>query len=151
LPAAVSSLDEMANGSFHRLLHDTTVERDKVRRVVMCTGKIYYELADERARRKDETVAIVRIEKLYPWWPHLVNAAIDFPNLKELFWVQDEPCNMGAGPFVTPRLEQVLRERGGNVKYECISRTESASPATGSHKAHVIEQLQILKAAFDPR
>ncbi len=152
LPAAVSSLDELASGSFHRVLHDTTVEPSKVRRVVMCSGKVYYELADERARRKDETVAIIRIEKLYPWWPHLIHDSIKaYTNLRELFWVQDEPCNMGAGPFVTPRLEEVLRERGGNIKYECISRAESASPATGSHKAHVIEQLQILKAAFDPR
>jgi 2-oxoglutarate dehydrogenase E1 component len=59
---------------------------------------------------------------------------------------------MGAGPFVTPRIEHILRDRsGGKVAYECISRAESASPATGSHKAHVIEQQQILKSAFSPR
>jgi len=152
LPAAVSSLDEFANGSFQRVLHDTEVNPAKVRRALMCTGKVYYELAEERAKRKDETTAIIRIEKLYPWWPHLIEASIaSYKGLEECFWVQDEPFNMGAGPFVTPRIEQVLRERGGNIKYECISRAESASPATGSHKAHVIEQLQILKAAFDPR
>jgi 2-oxoglutarate dehydrogenase E1 component len=152
LPAATSTLDELANGTFHRVLHDTTADPAKVTRVLMCTGKIYYELVDERAKRKDDSVAIVRIEKLYPWWPHLVAASIQpYSKLRECFWVQDEPSNMGAGPFVTPRIEALLRERGGTVKYDCISRVESASPATGSHKAHVLEQQQILRAAFDPR
>jgi 2-oxoglutarate dehydrogenase E1 component len=152
LPAATSTLDELANGKFHRVLHDETADPEKVTRVLMCTGKIYYELAEERAKRKDASVAIVRIEKLYPWWPHLVVASIEkYGKLRECFWVQDEPHNMGAGPFVTPRIEAILRERGGNVKYDWISRAESASPATGSHKAHVIEQQQILKAAFERR
>jgi 2-oxoglutarate dehydrogenase E1 component len=151
LPAATSTLDELAAGTFHRVMHDQTVDAAKVTRTLMCSGKIYYELVEERAKRKVEHVAIVRIEQLYPWWPKLVAAAMEpYANLRECFWVQDEPCNMGAGPFVTPRLEAVLRDRG-TVKYECISRAESASPATGSHKAHVIEQQQILKAAFDPR
>jgi 2-oxoglutarate dehydrogenase E1 component len=149
LPAAASSLDELANGQFHRVLHDEAADRDQITRVLACTGKIYYELADERARRGDTATAIVRIEKLYPWWPHLVAAAtIDrFPKLTELFWVQDEPCNMGAGHFVTPRLQSLVEGRA--IKYEFIGRAESASPATGSHKAHVMEQQQILGAAFD--
>jgi len=152
LPAATSSLDELASGTFHRVLHDQTADPAKVTRVLMCTGKIYYDLADERARLEDESVAIVRIEKLYPWWPHLVAESMaKYEALKECFWVQDEPSNMGAGRFVTPRLESVLRHRGGNISYECISRVESASPATGSHKAHVIEQQQIMKAAFGKR
>ena len=72
-----------------------------------------------------------------------------YPKLEELFWVQDEPPNMGAGQFVTPRLEALIK--GKSIHYEFIGRAESASPATGSHKAHVIEQQQILKSAFDPR
>ncbi len=72
-PAASAELrrrrsTSLANGTFHRVLHDTTADPAKVTRVLMCTGKIYYELAEERARRKDESVAIVRLEKLYPWW-----------------------------------------------------------------------------------
>ena len=150
LPAATSALDELATGRFHRVLHDQTADPELVTRVVMCSGKIYYELVEERARRADATVAIVRIEKLYPWWPHLVEASIaPYSKLAELFWVQDEPCNMGAGTFVTPRLEQLIGKRP--IKYEFVGRVESASPATGSHKAHVIEQKQILASAFDPR
>ncbi len=151
LPAATSTLEELANGKFHRVLHDETADPDKVTRVLMCTGKIYYELVDERARRKDESIAIVRLEQLDPWWPDLVAASITkYGKLRECFWVQDEPSNMGAGAFVTPRIKSMLHGLG-HVKYDCISRAESASPATGSHKAHVIEQQQILKAAFDPR
>jgi 2-oxoglutarate dehydrogenase E1 component len=150
LPAAQSPLDELATGRFHRVLHDEHADPDKVTRVLVCSGKIYYELAEERARRADPSVAIVRIEKLYPWWPHLVQAAFaPFDKLRELFWVQDEPANMGAGRWITPRLESLLA--GKSVRYEMISRAESASPATGSHKAHVLEQQQILRAAFDPR
>jgi len=152
LPAATSQLDELSNGTFQRVIPDADADPAKVTRVLMCTGKIYYELVEERARRKQENTAIVRIEKLYPWWPQVVLKSIEkYTSLKECFWVQDEPCNMGAGPFLTPRLESMLRTRGGNIAFECISRTESASPATGSHKAHVIEQQQILKASFDPR
>ncbi|CAN5888915.1 2-oxoglutarate dehydrogenase E1 component [soil metagenome] len=151
LPAATSQIDELANGKFHRVLADDVADPAKVKRVLMCTGKIYYELADERTRRKDETVAIVRLEKLYPWWPHLVEGATTqkYAHLRELMWVQDEPCNMGAGNFVTPRLHTILDGKG--ISYDFIGRAESASPATGSHKAHVIEQQQILKQAFDPR
>jgi len=152
LPAATSSLDELATGRFHRVMHDTTADPAHVTRVLFCTGKIYYELVDERSKRKDDTVAIVRLEQLYPWWPQLVADSIaPYGKLRECFWVQDEPHNMGAGRFVTPRIESLLRDRGGHLKYEFISRVESASPATGSHKAHVLEQQQILKAAFDPR
>jgi 2-oxoglutarate dehydrogenase E1 component len=148
LPAAASSLDELANGKFHRVLHDETADADKVTRVLFCTGKIYYELAEERARRGDSQTAIVRIEKLYPWWPHLIAAAsLDkYAKLGEVFWVQDEPSNMGAGQFVTPRFQTLLE--GKAIKYDFISRAESASPATGSHKAHVIEQKEILDKAF---
>jgi 2-oxoglutarate dehydrogenase E1 component len=151
LPAATSSIDELATGKFHRVLADETADPAKVKRVLLCTGKIYYELADERTKRKSEDTAIVRIEKLYPWWPQLVaGATLDkYPGLSEVMWVQDEPCNMGAGNFVTPRLQKLLE--GKNISYDFVGRAESASPATGSHKAHVLEQQQILKQAFDPR
>jgi 2-oxoglutarate dehydrogenase E1 component len=74
LPAASSTLDELATGKFHRVLHDTTANPAAVTRAIFCSGKIYYELADERAARKDERTAIIRLEKLYPWWPEVVAA-----------------------------------------------------------------------------
>ncbi|HWU87459.1 MAG TPA: 2-oxoglutarate dehydrogenase E1 component [Kofleriaceae bacterium] len=153
LPAATSTLDELATGKFHRVLPDDAADPKEVTRVLCCSGKIYYELADERARRADASVAIVRIEKLYPWWPQLVVGALErYPRLREVLWVQDEPANMGAATFIAPRLQAVLAElrqhKGIDAAYGLVSRVESASPATGSHKAHVIEQQQILAAAF---
>ena len=149
LPAASSQLDELSTGQFHRVLADDVADPAKVRRVLVCTGKVYYELAEERNRRKDDTVAIVRLEKLYPWWPELVAAATTrrYPHLDSLFWVQDEPSNMGAGNFATPRLQALLK--GSPLRFEMVSRAESASPATGSHKAHVLEQQLLLRQAFE--
>jgi 2-oxoglutarate dehydrogenase E1 component len=131
------------------VLHDETADPAQVTRAIMCSGRIYYDLVEERTKRGSTDIAIVRLEKLYPWWPHLVSESIEkYARLKEVMWVQDEPYNMGAATFVTPRLEDLLPPK---VKLEVIARAESASPATGSHNAHVIEQRQIMKAAFDPR
>jgi 2-oxoglutarate dehydrogenase E1 component len=148
LPAAASDISELATGRFHRVLGDPSADPAKVTRVLVCSGKIYYDLVEERAKRNDESIAIVRLEKLYPWWPQLVAAeTIDrYPKATQLYWVQDEPHNMGAGSFVTPRLEALIA--GKPIAYRAISRAESASPATGSHKAHVMEQHQILAEAF---
>jgi 2-oxoglutarate dehydrogenase E1 component len=146
LPAATSTLDELAEGTFQRVIADPTADPAQVTRVLMCSGKIYYELVEERQKRDDPTVAIVRIEKLYPWWPELVrDAYAPYGKLSSLYWVQDEPANMGAATFVTPRFQSLLP---ANVKYDVVCRAESASPATGSHKAHVLEQRQIMDKAF---
>jgi 2-oxoglutarate dehydrogenase E1 component len=147
LPAAASPLDELATGTFQRVLADATADPAKVTRALFCTGKLYYELVDDRDKRHADNVAIIRMEMLYPWWPDLVAGSIaPYTNLREVMWVQDEPANMGAATFVTPRLEPIATARSSH--YEVISRSESASPATGSHKAHVIETQQILDAAF---
>jgi 2-oxoglutarate dehydrogenase E1 component len=146
LPAATSTLEDFSEGEFQRVIPDPTADPAKVTRVLMCSGKIYYELVEERTRREDPTVAIVRIEKLYPWWPKLVaEAYAKYTKLGDLFWVQDEPANMGAASFVTPKFQSLA---GTKLRYDVVCRAESASPATGSHKAHVLEHKQILDAAF---
>ena len=147
LPAASSPLVELATGGFQRVIPDSTADAAKVDRVLFCTGKIYYDIVEERRRRGDDTTAIVRIEELYPWWPGVVERAFaPYDRLKIARWVQDEPVNMGAAFFVAPRLQAVLASR--KLELGVVSRVESASPATGSHKAHVMEQEQILSAAF---
>src|SRR5262249_40958070 len=139
LPAASSGLSELVTGTFQRVIPDTGgLDPARVTRVVYCTGKIYYELAEERKRRGDATTAIARIGELYPWYPEQVaQAAAPYPNAKDVVWVQDEPANMGALTFVVPRLRAALAARSLPVR--TVSRDESASPATGSHKAHVLE------------
>jgi 2-oxoglutarate dehydrogenase E1 component len=147
LPAAASPIDELTTGGFQRVIGDPNVEPAAVDRVLLCSGKIYYELVEERRKRNDTATAVIRIEELYPWWPGVIERALaPFTALSSARWVQDEPENMGPAFFVGPRLGALFGPRG--VGFATITRAESASPATGSHKAHVMEQEQILTAAF---
>jgi 2-oxoglutarate dehydrogenase E1 component len=148
LPAARSPLEELVEGRFQRILHDPRPPApDQVRRVVLCTGKIYYELDEERKRRGDRVTAIVRLEQLYPLSPRDLARALDvYDHADEVVWVQEEPANMGAKSFIFVR----LLELAGHRAVRAVTRAESASPATGSHKAHVIEQADIVNRAFAP-
>jgi len=148
LPAARSELRELYEGQFQRILDDPTPpHHDKVRRVILCTGKIYYELRDERARRSDDTTAIMRIEQLYPISARDLAGALDtYAQAEEVVWVQEEPANMGANHFIYVRLLEVAGHRSVHV----VARQESASPATGSQKAHLMEQQRIINQAFAP-
>jgi 2-oxoglutarate dehydrogenase E1 component len=152
LPAAVSTVAEFDRGTFRRVIPDETLSEfdpRRVRRALCCSGKIYYELLEERRKRGIGDVAIIRVEELYPWWSELMFEAIaPYPALREVCWVQDEPANMGAGQFIMARLGEVAAARG--CKVQLVARHESASPATGSHKAHAMEQAQIMNASFAP-
>jgi 2-oxoglutarate dehydrogenase E1 component len=148
MPAARSELRELYDGQFHRILDDPhPPTSDQVRRIVLCTGKIYYELAEERQRRGDKTTAIIRIEQLYPISAKELAGALDsYAQAEEVVWVQEEPANMGAQNFIYVRLLEVA----GHRSVHTVSRAESASPATGSYKAHLIEQQRIINQAFAP-
>ena len=148
LPDARSSIDEFASGRFQRILHDAEAPiADQTKRVILCTGKIYYELAAERKRRSDRSTAIVRIEQLYPLSDRDLARALDtYDHAEEVIWVQEEPANMGARNFIMPRLYKLAAHRA----VRSVTRDESASPATGSHKAHVMEQASIINRAFAP-
>ena len=146
LPAATSALDELARGTFERVLGDATVPAASADRVLFCSGKIYFELVEERKRRGAAAArtAIVRVEQLYPVRPeHVARAVEGLPAGADVVWVQDEPVNMGAATFILPRLASVLGR-----PLRCVGRDASASPATGSHKAHVMEQNRIFESAF---
>jgi 2-oxoglutarate dehydrogenase E1 component len=146
LPAATSPIDDLTEGCFHRVIGDAVVAAEHAERVLFCSGKIYYELVEERKRRgvAAERTMIVRLEQLYPFRGEYIASAVrGVSDAVDLVWVQDEPGNMGAGGFVVPRLAGVL----GRAP-RLVSRDDSASPATGSHKAHVLEQNRIFAAAF---
>ena len=144
LPAATSTLAELTTGTFQRILPDPEIAVAGARRVLLCTGKIYYELVEARRKRGDAATSIVRLEQIYPMRGDHVLSVLAGMQPTDVAWVQDEPANMGAGAFIVPRLEKTL---GRAVRL--VSRDESASPATGSHKAHVMEQERILRAAFE--
>ncbi len=144
-PAAGSSLADLDSGRFGAVLPDVSVPREGVQRIFLCTGKVYYDLLEERQRRGDPGVALVRLEQLYPFREQEVEATLRlYGQAQELCWVQEEPANMGALSFVAPRLRGIL----GRLRLRTVSRIESASPATGSHKAHLIEQRALLEEAF---
>ena len=144
LPAATSTLDDLTHGTFQRVIGDAEVPAARAHRALFCSGKIFYELVEERKRRGDDKTMIVRLEQLYPYRSeHVALAVAGLTDISDVVWVQDEPGNMGPATFIIPRLASTL----GRVP-RLVCRDDSASPATGSHKAHVIEQHRIFAAAF---
>lgn len=146
-PEAISTLDDLANGRFQRLIPDVGPrDPSRVRRVLLTSGKIYYELAQMRAQRNTAEVAILRLEQYYPLDQDMLRSALSiYPRNAEHVWVQEEPLNMGAWGYLHGTLSDTLfRER----PFSCIARPASASPATGSHAAHQREQAELIEAAF---
>lgn len=146
-PNVVSDRKELAEGKFHRVLRDTEVDSSKVRRVILCTGKIYYDLSKARQERQIDDVALVRIEQLYPLESDELIAVLDgIPRTADVFFVQDEPLNMGSWPYLKLNYSDDFASAGW--KLTPITRAESASPSTGSMGAHLMEQRELIEAAF---
>jgi 2-oxoglutarate dehydrogenase E1 component len=149
LPRATSKPAEIASGRFQNVIEDASVARaDAVRRVVLCSGKVYYDLLAEREKRWGEAApaALVRVEQLYPWPEAEIAAAVRrFPRAERAFWAQEEPANMGAWTFVRERIQDALVP-GQLVAY--AGRPASASTATGSQRVHREEQAALLEAAY---
>jgi 2-oxoglutarate dehydrogenase E1 component len=145
----VSTLADFGPGtSFRRILAETDplTEDIKVRRVILCSGKVYFDLVAERRKRKIDDIAILRIEQLYPFpFSRLGVRLSQYPNA-EVVWCQEEPENMGAWSFVDRRIERALS--GLNARPIYIGRPEAASPATGSARTHVKEQADLVDRAL---
>jgi 2-oxoglutarate dehydrogenase E1 component len=142
-PDASSPMASFELPRFQNVLPETEIPQ--VSRLLLCTGKIGHELRIERAKRKDSTVGIVFLEQLYPWpEAELVAEVARHPEAREVVWVQEEPDNMGALSFVVPRLRRLFPER----KVLSIKRSAAASPATGSAKAHDLEQKTLISMAL---
>ena len=146
-PKAVSALADCASGEFQRVLGDASAKpAEHVERVILCTGKIYYELAAHREETKREDVAILRLEQLYPLGCQALETALaPYREGTSIFWVQEEPANMGAWGFLKMRFGERLF---GHFPFEGIARPVAASPATGSHHRHKHEQADLIRRAF---
>ena len=144
---AISTMEELAEGAFQRIIpDDPAIDPGKVRRLVMCTGKIYYDLLERRERDNVADVGILRVEQLYPLRPSELQARLaPYPKDVDLVWVQEEPWNMGAWYFMRARLPEIL---GDEQPLRCIARPESASPATGSRASHQMEQRLLIDEVF---
>jgi 2-oxoglutarate dehydrogenase E1 component len=146
LHAASSTLEECANGEFQRIIPDPSVDPKKVKRVLLCSGKVYYELVAARQQLSRNDVAIIRVEQLYPLQPELVTKILaPYADGTPLVWVQEEPWNMGAWHYMRARLPEMIGQR---LPLQCATRPESASPATGSLGAHKIEQARLVEQAL---
>jgi 2-oxoglutarate dehydrogenase E1 component len=142
-PDASSPLEDLTRPHFLNVLPDNDVSDAK--RILLCTGKIGHELREERKKRKDNSTAIVFLEQMYPFPEAELTMALDrHPNAREIVWVQEEPANMGALFYMLPR----LRNLAGDRSVLSVKRSASASPATGSAKAHEMEQNTLLALAF---
>ena len=150
LDKAAATLDQLTDGELQFILDDPTAEgrREKVERLVLCTGKVYYDMDGNERRGAAENVAIARVEVLYPFArEHLERLIAAYPNLKEIAWVQEEPRNMGAWKVMSRRMPDVLPE---GVKLTYIGRQGRASPGEGYSGAHAREQERIVLTALTP-
>jgi 2-oxoglutarate dehydrogenase E1 component len=147
LPQATNRIEHLSETRFFPVLGEPRVPVEKVTRLILCTGKIYYDLVGSPARQGNEQVAVGRIELLYPFpQREILELIATYPNLKEVVWVQEEPRNMGARAHISPRLLQIMPE---HLKFGYIGRPERASPGEGYPAAHVAEQDRIIRTALD--
>ena len=147
LPAASSSIGELATGGFRPLIDDVEIsDSSAVKRVVLCSGKVFYDLAEARKKSEDRSVAIVRLEQFYPFPLKSIRETLEkYSNATELVWAQEEPQNMGGWTFINERLENLLP---GCERARFVGRTASASPATGSYSIHQKEQAELIAQAL---
>jgi 2-oxoglutarate dehydrogenase E1 component len=147
LPAATSSIEELASGGFRPVVDDAEVQdRNAVERIVLCSGKVFYDLAAARKKSGDARVSIVRLEQFYPFPERTLREIFaSYPQASQLVWCQEEPKNMGGWAFVEPRLTGLLP---ASERPYYAGRTASASPATGSYAIHELEQRQLVDDAL---
>jgi 2-oxoglutarate dehydrogenase E1 component len=177
-PKVVSPLKDLYDGTFQEVIPDANANAKSVETLVLCSGKIYYDIMNAKEGAKDgakegakgagaETgakndssgrggayganVAVARVEQLYPYPEHkLLPCFKSYPNLKRVMWTQEEPKNMGSWSFIAPRLTETLQAAGlKGVEVVYNGRTERASPATGSEKVHAAEQKEIVARCFE--
>lgn len=143
-PSCVSPVEDILNGSFQELIDDVNADVKKVKRVLHCSGKIYYELLAKKESDKRDDIAIVRLEQLYPIPINQVESIFEKYKKAEHVWVQEEPANMGAWTYLLDRQYRMK----GEVVYKVVARKTSSSPATGNKKQHLLEVQDLMERAF---
>ncbi|NJP47822.1 multifunctional oxoglutarate decarboxylase/oxoglutarate dehydrogenase thiamine pyrophosphate-binding subunit/dihydrolipoyllysine-residue succinyltransferase subunit [Actinacidiphila epipremni] len=155
LKAAASKAEDFTSGTFQPVIGDHSVEAEAVRKVVFCSGKIYYDLVAERAARGADDIAFIRIERLYPLPGVEIQAAIaPYTKAQKFVWAQDEPANQGAWPFIAlnliDHLDLLLGAAPDNAdRLRRVSRPSSSSPAVGSAKRHQAQQEELIREVFE--
>jgi 2-oxoglutarate decarboxylase len=147
LPAAASHLADLTDGRFQSVIADPVADAEKVTRLLLCSGKIYYDIIGNQARASSDHVAIGRVEMLYPFPQAEILKLIElYPKLEEVVWVQEEPRNMGARAYMSPRLLQILPD---GLRFGYVGRQERAASGEGYPVAHAREQARIVTTALN--
>ncbi len=146
---ATSSLEDLAEGHFHNVITEEQVDPAKAKRVVLCSGKVYYHLLEERMERGQEDVALVRLEQLYPFpEEELKEALAPFKNLKDVVWCQEEPMNQGAWYSSQHHMRRVVNDHDPKLYLSYVGRDPSAAPAAGYASVHLEEQKRFINEAL---
>ena len=138
-PMCVSTIEDMANGKFEGIIDDTILPNN-VDKLILCSGKLYYELLKRRDLEENENIALVRIEQIYPLDKEYIKDLVLKYNVNEVIWVQEEPENMGAWTFILSELR--------TLEIDVIARESSAATATGSSKISAVEQKKLIDKVF---
>lgn len=145
-PAATSTLDELAGGRFQRIIPDELQRDQPPERVILCSGKVYYDLIQHRNAYSREDIPVIRVEQLYPLFESELESVLEmYPDGTRVYWVQEEPQNMGGWPHMRFRFGETLCRRW---PLRNVCRPEASSPSTGSAASHKLEQQQLLEEAF---
>ena len=148
-PLAVSSIDELTNGTFDCVIDDHIKKPEAVKRLILCSGKVFYDLSEKRKNEKRDDIAIIRIEQLYPFpYDDLEEILTKYQNVKEFIWCQEEPLNQGAWFSHRHRIQRVLDRLGDDIEVSLISRPAAAAPAVGLMKLHLQQQEQLVNEAI---
>jgi 2-oxoglutarate dehydrogenase E1 component len=152
-PKAASRLDELTTGAFQEVIGDAQVLGNNVTRILLCTGKVYYDLLNKREELGRTDVAIIRLEQVYPWpLQQLQDVLRRYSDMADLFWVQEEPENMGAWYFIEGQMQSIInpRKAAGTSRRQLgfVGRPAAASPAAGPHKVHSDQQEALVAEAF---
>ena len=148
-PEAVSTLDDLSNGSFECVIDDELDNKNDVKKVIMCSGKVFYELIEKRNKEKRNDIAIIRIEQLYPFpYDDLEEILLRYQNVHEYIWCQEEPLNQGAWFSHRHRIQRVLDRLGNNNEVKLVSRPAAAAPAVGLMKLHLKQQETLINEAI---
>ena len=148
-PQAVSTLDDLSDGSFECVIDDELHNKNDVKKIIMCSGKVFYELIEKRNKEKRHDISIIRIEQLYPFpYDDLEEILLRYQNVHEYIWCQEEPLNQGAWFSHRHRIQRVLDRLGNNNEVKLVSRPPAAAPAVGLMKLHLKQQKTLINEAI---
>ena len=148
-PNATSSINELAEGSFQCIIDSDTKKKSNVKKIILCSGKVFYDLQNKKIQDKKEHIAIVRIEQLYPFpYDDLEECLKKYKNVEEIVWCQEEPANQGAWFSHRHRLQRVLDRLNSGKEISMVSRPPAAAPAVGMMKLHLEQQNNLIEEAL---